>query len=165
MRALDSIFKWRHRMTAEDREAVRVYLRERMRIWKPEEQEGYTRCADIMLYYQQFRSSREIVRSWIQPVTRYMHRCATTWLERHSNLSCPEEAKEVYDLWQEYFHSGERWAREMDTAVELNVAGTPLNNQVEARNVSRLHKRRKQAMLRAERAQHSLITRFTLVVN
>jgi hypothetical protein len=156
------ILKGHGRMTAADREAVWAYLRERLRVWKPEEQEPYSKCADIMVYYQQFKTSPEIVRSWIRPATRYLQQCAKNWLERHNELTYPEHAEEVHRLWDEYFRFKARWAQEMDTLVALRMAGTPVSDRIEAGNVSRLYKKHKQAAARAERAQNALIRRFAL---
>ena len=165
MSLLSRIFKSGSRMTPAGREAVRAYLRERMRVWMPEEQEPFTKCADIMLYYQQFRDSPEIVGAWMAPATKHMHQAISTWLQRADELTVPEEAMVNHQLWQEIFKSGERWAEEMAVCVQLNASGVPLGAQSESRKVSGLYEEHKKAQLRSERETQKLIKRFAVVVD
>jgi len=163
VKLLSAILRSSSRMTPAGREGVRVYLRERMRVWRPEEQEPFTKCADIMPYYQQFRDSSEIVGAWMAPATKHLHQALGTWLRRADELTVPEEAMANHQRWRVIFESGERWAREMASCVQLNASGVPLGAQRESRKVHGLYRKYKQAQLRAGRDTQKLIRRFAVV--
>jgi hypothetical protein len=151
--------------TPADREAMRTYLRERMRVWKPEEQEPFTRCADIMLYLDQFGDSPKIVQAWMVPATNHMRQANSTWLQRVADMTVPREAVESHELFREIFASGERWASAMVALMQLAASGVPRRAQREARTASRLYEKHRQARMRSERETRKLGQRFALVAD
>jgi len=147
------------KISGENAEAVRAYVREQLRITRPEEVEPFRRWADIITYYQGTQSDQAVIRGWLLPATRYAHRLTANWANRCEAIPVPGDVTALHELRSEYFQSGERWLMAMVDSLEHT-----LSRDVSAKRrhnaVAALATNHAKARVRAEKEMQKLIGRL-----
>jgi len=147
------------RISGEDGEAVRAYVREQLRITRPEEVEPFRRWSDIITYYQGTKSEPAVIRNWLLPATRYAHRLTASWASRCAAIPVPANATGLHELRSEYYRSGERWLMAMVDSLEHTLSRDPWAKR-RHHAVAALATKHTKARVRAEQEMQKLVGRL-----